>query len=230
MSKHLLSLYLTGIFEVAIGSLLSGALQFLFFYIGAVTLIMGFSTQIGFHGVLGKDSNGQHPLWSMLVFFNWHCLYRIIATYRLHPGDPRCVEIMPGWFVGAWPRPQDSLEPCAIVDLAAELPLKIKPSAYYSCPTLDRGAPSAEALEAVVQFAEGLHATSTKTIVHCAQGYGRSVMALSAILVRCHSFANWRTALEEIQKKRPHARLSQPQIQALERWSQEYNRSESKEH
>jgi hypothetical protein len=222
MTKHLLALYLTGGMEIGIGLFLPTLPKLLLIYLGTITLLIALSTQSGRHGILGKRADGQHPWWSTLIFFNWHLLYRFIATRRLHPSDPRFVEVQGGWYVAAWPRVEDKLEPCVVIDLAAELPLQIKPQAYHSCPTLDRGTPSVRDLESLVQFASAHRDLDTKTVVHCAQGYGRSVMALAAILVRCEQFPTWRDALTEIQKKRPHARLSQCQIDTLERWTQDY--------
>lgn len=227
MTKHLFALYLTGGLEIGIGLLLPTLPKIILVYLGIVTFVMGLSTHGNNHSVLGKLPTGEHSWWSKLFFFNWHLLYRFIATHRLHPSDPRYAEVLSGWYVAAWPRPEDKLEPCIVIDLAAELPLAIKPLAYHSCPTLDRGAPSPEALESLVQFALSNRRSETKTVVHCAQGYGRSVMALAAILVRCDNFPSWKDALVEIQKKRPHARLSQSQIQTLERWSQNYHSLDS---
>lgn len=219
MNKHLTGLYLAGATEIIIGTFSPLILQALLTHVGLVTLTIAFSTQFGLHNVMGKRPDGRQPLWSLVLFANWHLLYRLIATYRIHPSDPRRVEICPGWVISAWPQPKDHPIPCVAIDMAAELPLTIKTISYHSCPTLDRGAPSLEELERVVSFAIREQGRASETIVNCAQGYGRSAMALSAILVRTGDFRTWRDAFAAIQTKRPNARLSKSQIETLEQWS-----------
>ncbi len=226
MNSHLIGLYSVGLLEVALGTLVAWPIQILLSYIGVVTIIIAFCTQFRIHNVMGKRVNGSHPWWSWILFANWHLLYRLVATYRLHPTDPRKVEIHPGWVISAWPQPKDHPIPCVAIDMAAELPLTIKTISYHSCPTLDRGAPSLEELERLVSFAIRERGRASETVVNCAQGYGRSAMALSAILVQTGDFSTWRDAFAAIQMKRPNARLSKSQIEILDQWSS-INRGET---
>lgn len=132
-------------------------------------------------------------------------------------------EIVPGLWVGGWPRPEDS--PLAHLDLTAELPLQARPARYRNIPMLDGAPPHPDAWWAGVEQALAWRAEGHAVLIHCAYGHGRSVAVLVGVLVAEGWDADAEAALARVQAQRPRARLTEAQRAVVEaglrRWRAE---------
>lgn len=125
------------------------------------------------------------------------------------------VEVVPGLWVGAWPRSGPS--PLAHVDLTAELPRRVQPAAWRCVPMLDGAAPHLDAWQAAVDQALAWRREGRDVLVHCAYGQGRSVAVVLGVLVAEGHFPDLETAYSHVRSVRPRARLTAAQRQLVKR-------------
>jgi 1-acyl-sn-glycerol-3-phosphate acyltransferase len=99
--------------------------------------------------------------------------------------EPVAVEISDGVWLGRIPSrsERETLGISSVVDLSAELPIRIDHIEYRNVPVLDLTAPTATQLDRAVESIEKLQA-SRPTLVCCALGYSRSAAAVAAWLVK----------------------------------------------
>ena len=124
-------------------------------------------------------------------------------------------EVVPGLWVGAWPRSGSS--PLAHVDVTAELPRRVEPAAWRCFPMLDGAAPRLDAWQAAVEQALACRREGREVLVHCAYGQGRSVAVVLGVLVAEGHFPDLESAYSHVRSVRPRARLTAAQRQVVER-------------
>ncbi|MFO0761295.1 MAG: dual specificity protein phosphatase family protein [Byssovorax sp.] len=167
-------------------------------------------------GWIGKRADGTLALWSYpllgpYLFFAW----LIVLAGRLLGREDASNEIVPGLWVGRWPRATD-LPPGAahVLDLTAELsaaPAVRALPGYLCVPLLDGTPPDPAALRALVdrlREAPGL-------LVHCAYGHGRSATVAAALLLDRGHCADVEAAVALLKSRRPGVRLNAEQRAAL---------------
>lgn len=124
-------------------------------------------------------------------------------------------EILPGLWVGAWPRRGAS--PLAHVDVTAELPREVEPALWRCVPMLDGAAPPLAAWQEAVTQAVRWRREGHEVLVHCAYGQGRSVAVILGVLVHEGHFPDVESAYAYVRRVRPKARLTAAQRALVER-------------
>ena len=134
---------------------------------------------------------------------------RKVDAKLLGPGGSERVEVMPGLWVGGWPR--QGAPDLAQLDLTAELPRRGTALRYACIPMLD-GAPMADAdFHAGVAHVLAWRAEGLPVLVHCAYGHGRSVGVLVGAMVAAGWAPDWETAHARILAVRPRAKMTAAQ-------------------
>jgi protein-tyrosine phosphatase len=172
---------------------------------------------LGFNGFLAKRRGGYH---AMTWFAFWPWLAASWLNWRWWRGRVTpWAELEPGLWLGARPAPEDweTLRRAAIesaIDLAPELPSRPPAGmAYDHLPLLDIAIPAPAVLDEIAGRIEERRGRGG-VYVHCALGMSRSVVAVSAWMVRKGMSVD--DALAVIDRTRPE-RVRRPYIRiALE--------------
>ncbi|MEC4601369.1 dual specificity protein phosphatase family protein, partial [Burkholderia vietnamiensis] len=156
-----------------------------------------------------KDDAGRMP-----VFARWLLAPTIVGAFvnsRLwtlrHAAPVRVDERV---WIGRTPTTRDVRRHgfTALVDLTAEMPRWAAADAslaYAAVPQLDLVVPSCAQLAAAVEAIERLHAQGRDVLVHCALGYGRSVLCAAAWLAARRGLSDARDALAAVREVRARA-------------------------
>ncbi|WCJ19093.1 hypothetical protein M5689_001399 [Euphorbia peplus] len=174
--------------------------------------------------ILGKNTDGTFPIWSLIIFSPYLVFVRIFSlARRFVSGEEPYTEVSDGVFVGGWPFSGAALPPGdpAIVDCTCELPRKpeFKRNSYLCIPTWDTRAPSPGEIEAGVKWVCRKRGLNQPVFIHCAYGHGRSVAVACAVLVGLGVAENWKAAEKMIKEKRPYIRMNSLHRKSLEEWS-----------
>lgn len=178
--------------------------------------------------LLGKNSDGSFPLWSIAVFGPYLLFVQcFVKLRRFVSREPPYSEICEGVYVGGWPSSLPHGDP-AIIDCTCELPRNkaMLKNAYLCVPTWDTRAPQPAEIESAVRWALRKRAQKVPVFIHCAFGHGRSVAVVCALLVAIGSAEDWKNAEEMIRGRRPCIRMNALHRKNLEEWSK--NRLSSK--
>ncbi|MQM14607.1 hypothetical protein Taro_047541 [Colocasia esculenta] len=174
--------------------------------------------------LLGKNSDGGFPLWSMLLFSPFLVLVRIfVLLRRLKDREPKYSEIAEGLYVGGWPSSPDHLPPGepAVIDCTCELPRisALTRNGYLCVATWDTRAPRPSEIESAVRWACRKMAQKKPVYIHCAFGHGRSVCVMCALLVALGIAEDWKAAEKIVKEKRPCIQMNALHRKHLEEWS-----------
>ncbi|MEM7249367.1 MAG: hypothetical protein AAF533_28900 [Acidobacteriota bacterium] len=173
---------------------------------------------IGYGGagqVFGKRSDGSLPLWSRLVFlpyivFTWLTWKLTCTLSRENPHD-RLGDLILSRRLESHELPDGVT---TVVDLTSELaePRALREVEHYvALPTLDAGVPDPAALTRALE-AVG----PGTTLIHCAQGHGRTGLFAIALLVRRGQVADVESGLLALKEVRPGVGLQRHQRRFLE--------------
>ncbi|KVF62442.1 phosphatase PAP2 family protein [Burkholderia vietnamiensis] len=169
-----------------------------------------------------KDDAGRMP-----VFARWLLAPTIVGAFvnsRLwtlrHAAPVRVDERV---WIGRTPTTRDVRRHgfTALVDLTAEMPRWAAADAslaYAAVPQLDLVVPSCAQLAAAVEAIERLHAQGRDVLVHCALGYGRSVLCAAAWLAARRGLSDARDALAAVREVRARAVWSDDAVAVLQDW------------
>ncbi|KAL1557761.1 hypothetical protein AAHA92_08304 [Salvia divinorum] len=199
-----------------------------FLYASLVSFLVSIASHpsINLPILLGKGSDGNFPIWSLIIYSPYLYFVRAFSFIRrFTSGEPPYSKIDEGLYVGGWPYAPDKLPPGnpAIVDCTCELPRKkeVRGSAYLCVPTWDTRSPDPGEIESAVNWACRKRAQGVPVFVHCAYGHGRSVAVMCALLVALGLAEDWKTAEKIIKEKRPYIRMNALHRKALEEWSKD---------
>ncbi|XP_024991897.1 uncharacterized protein LOC112525840 isoform X1 [Cynara cardunculus var. scolymus] len=179
---------------------------------------------INFPILLGKNTNGSFPIWSLIIFSPYLYYVRWISSLkRLKRREPPYTEVSEGLYVGGWPSSPEKMpsgDP-AIIDCTCELPrvFGVSGNGYLCIPTWDTRSPDPDAIESAVLWGCRKRAQNTPVFIHCASGHGRSVVVMCALLVALGVVDNLQTAEKLIGEKRPNARIRDHHHNTLQQWS-----------
>jgi protein-tyrosine phosphatase len=136
--------------------------------------------------------------------------------------EPAACEIAPGVWMGRLPRSAEieALPIASIVDLAAELPLRVGSTRYRHVPVLDLTVPTIAQLDDAVESIDMLEA-DRPTWVCCALGYSRSAAAAAAWLVAKGRASSVEAAIALIQEHRPKVVLTEAHRARVATWAHE---------
>lgn len=179
--------------------------------------LIAFAYLRGGVGVYGKRPGGTMNPAAAMHIFPANLLMKVAwwISNRLSRSRP-LDEIVPGVFIGRRPTavPEGVVN---VIDLAGEFAahstVRSLPG-YRSRPVLDRSiASDAEFVETVKLLIE----SRLPTLVHCAQGHGRSAQVVAGVLIARGVATSAEEAVAMIREKRPRVRLSPIQQRQLER-------------
>lgn len=131
---------------------------------------------------------------------------------RKHPQPDQVVD---GLWLGRVPSEQEAAPFAAVLDLSAELPVRLPGKAYRNLPLLDLVAPDTEACRQGAALIEELREQGP-LLVCCALGYSRSATLVAAWLLHSGRASNVKQAIELIRAARPQIVLGEAQRQALQ--------------
>jgi protein-tyrosine phosphatase/membrane-associated phospholipid phosphatase len=131
---------------------------------------------------------------------------------RKHPQPDQVVE---GIWLGRVPTEQEAAPFTAVLDLSAELPVRLPGKIYRSLPLLDLVAPDTEACRQGAELIEQLHRQGP-LLVCCALGYSRSATLVAAWLLHSGRATSVEQAVELIRTARPQIVLGEGQRLALQ--------------
>lgn len=207
---HFVPFLVVGLTEAALATVSPPLLAVPLAWAGIATTWVSAAYLLARPGMLGKLGA---PRFSTAALLPYHMFVRTtaVATQGIFPPDR--VEVVPGLWVGGWPRRGAPAH--AQLDVTAELPRRGHSLRYHCVPMLDGAAAHPERLEqAVVQVlhwrAEGL-----PVLVHCAHGRGRSVAVICGVLLAEGHADQWEHAYEIVRRVRPSAHLSGGQQRML---------------
>ncbi|WP_252272350.1 phosphatase PAP2/dual specificity phosphatase family protein [Pseudomonas subflava] len=130
---------------------------------------------------------------------------------RKHPQPDQVVE---GIWLGRVPSATEAAPFAAVLDLSAELPVRLTGKAYRNLPLLDLVAPDAEACRQGAELIEELRQQGP-LLVCCALGYSRSATLVAAWLLHSGRASSVEQAIELVRAARPQIVLGEPQRRAL---------------
>lgn len=122
-------------------------------------------------------------------------------------------EVVPGLWVGGWPRTQS--DTFCQLDCTSELGRRGRAEAYRCVPMLDGVAVPERELRAAVSQVQTWRAEGRQVLIHCAFGHGRSVAVACAVMVLEGQAATLEAALALVKTHRPGARLDRAQTAAV---------------
>ncbi|GMH36427.1 hypothetical protein BSKO_04295 [Bryopsis sp. KO-2023] len=172
-------------------------------------------------GLLGKGNTGKVGLWSCCVFWPYHLGLRVKLWWRrTHSAEPLFHEIIPGWFLGGWPKNASSLPPGnpSVMDVTCELPRTHNVGSYLCLPTWDTHGPTTSMIEEGVEWAFKEKESGAPIYIHCAHGHGRSATILCACLIKDGQASTMEEAIAISKAKRPKVKMNRRQRQVLQDW------------
>jgi len=131
---------------------------------------------------------------------------------RKHPQPDQVVD---GVWLGRVPSAREAAPFAAVLDLSAELPVRLPGKTYRNLPLLDLVAPDSEACRQGAELIEELQRQGP-LLVCCALGYSRSATLVAAWLLHSGRAASVAQAIELIRAARPQIVLGEPQRLALQ--------------
>ncbi|GJN06979.1 hypothetical protein PR202_ga24763 [Eleusine coracana subsp. coracana] len=180
-------------------------------------------TAINLPWILGKNSVGRFPIWSVILFGPFLMLARSYAIVkRFMRKESVYDQIAEGLYLGGWPFLLKHLPPGgpSVIDCTCELPRSsFVPEDEYLClATWDTRAPATHQIELATRWACEKISQGKPVYVHCAFGHGRSACVMCAILVAMGIAENWKDA-ENIIRERRKIKMNALHRKILEDWS-----------
>lgn len=152
-------------------------LSFPFLYVCLIDIFVSIAAlpSINVPMLLGKNTDGSFPIWSLVIFSPYLYFVRFFSLLRrLRSGEAPYTEISEGLYVGGWPASREKLPPGdpAIIDCTCELPRRSELSglAYRCIPIWDTRAPQPTEIELAVKWACQKREQKRPIFVHCAYG------------------------------------------------------------
>jgi hypothetical protein len=126
--------------------------------------------------ILGKNSVGRFPLWSVILFGPFLTLARTYAMVKRYMRKESVYDkIVDGLYLGGWPFLLKHLPPGnpSVIDCTCELPrISFVPADEYLClATWDTRAPTPYQIEKAARWACGKRSEGKPVYVHCAFGW-----------------------------------------------------------
>ena len=131
---------------------------------------------------------------------------------RQHPQADQVVE---GIWLGRVPTVAEAISFSAVLDLSAELPVRLPGKTYRNLPLLDLVAPNSEACRQGAELIEQLRQQGP-LLVCCALGYSRSATLVAAWLLHSGRADSVEQAIAMIRAARPRIVLGDAQRKALQ--------------
>lgn len=220
-----------GIFFLLIAALmLTVAIKFGGWYFTVMYPALSFAiVAIGYLGVgprvFGKRPNGRRSFISTFLLFPY-LLFTLLIWHmiRLVSREPAVSQVDAELYLSRRllcrevPRAAVTGAVKSVVDLTCEFPALTFASIDYLCfPMLDASCPSADELR---ELAERILDLPKPTLIHCAQGHGRTGLVAAAVLLMSGKASTPAEALAVVKASRPGIELNTVQRKTLEYMSQ----------
>ncbi|CAL4911538.1 unnamed protein product [Urochloa decumbens] len=196
-----------------------------FLFTGSVASVVTIASHnaINLPWILGKNSVGRFPLWSIVLFGPFLMLARTYAKVKRYMRKESVYDnIVEGLYLGGWPFLLKHLPPGSpsVIDCTCELPRSsFVPADEYLClATWDTRAPTPYQIELAARWACRKRSEGKPVYVHCAFGHGRSACVVCAILVALGVAETWKDA-ENIIRERRKIKMNALHRKTLEEWS-----------
>ncbi|TKW07857.1 hypothetical protein SEVIR_7G335200v4 [Setaria viridis] len=198
-------------------------LPFLFTGCVAFAVTIASHNAINLPWILGKNSVGRFPLWSIVLFGPFLMLARAYAMVKRYMRKESVYDkIVEGLYLGGWPFLLKHLPPGSpsVIDCTCELPRSsFVPADEYLClATWDTRAPTPYQIEHAACWACQKRSEGKPVYVHCAFGHGRSACVVCAILVAL-GVAETSKDVENIIRERRKIKMNALHWKTLEEWS-----------
>lgn len=205
-----------GLLFCSLGGHLGPAGRFVLVWTGLAFVAVGIAYAFGWRGVFGKRPDGGLSLAHVvplapflgLAWSSWW-----LARTLLH--EPTISVVTPHLRLArrllAHELPDDVDH---VVDLTAEFPSQIRGPRYFNLPTLDGCTPDPGAMRRILDAIP----RNSVTLVHCAQGHGRTATFAACFLVD-HAGLSAEAAAAKIFAARPLTRMNRDQRAFLERFA-----------
>lgn len=200
--------FVVGLCELLLAWWLPAWLGWLPGWAGLATLWVALAYLTRRPGWLGKRGPA-HTRASSLALLPYHLTARGSAWVFHRSFPPNRVEIVPGLWVGGWPR--RGAEGLAHLDVTAELPRRGGALRYACVPMLDGAPARPAAYHEAVAIAVAWRREGLPVLVHCAYGHGRSVAVCVGVLLAEGRGDTWQEAHRLILGVRPRAHMTPAQ-------------------
>lgn len=215
--RRLQRLYLFGAgFCVMLACLLRGWAWLLLW--PGVALMLVALAYAGYGPVVFQKHAGKLSVPAQVLLFPYRVGAWISSRWFTRNGPPS-TEVMPGLWIGRAPGRSDwwHLSPIGLLDLTAEFNASRPALArhYRNVPMLDLVEPSIQQLQQAVRALDELR-QHKRVLVHCALGYSRSALVISAWLLERGLAATPEQAVEQVRQARPQIVLSNEAMATLQ--------------
>lgn len=208
MASHGASLLLLGLLLGALATRVATAGMVPLLWLALAFVVVGGAYLRGARDIFGKRPDGTLAPSRVLVLLPFlGLLWAVWHAARVLSREPAISELSPRLRLARRLLPDElPADVALVVDLTAEFPSRLAPRNYRSLPILDGGVPDLAQLQRVLDDVprDGV------TLVHCAQGHGRT-----ALFAACHLIdRDWLpadAAVAAVLAARPLARMSRAQ-------------------
>ena len=215
-AKRLAGLYGAGALCCLVPAMLWGGWAWLFLWPAAALLLVAGAYR--WWGVAAFQKSDAGHSWAARALLLPYQAGAWLSSRWWTRNGAACAQVSPGIWIGRAPGQADwNAAPfAAVLDLTAELaPGSEALGRHYACvPMLDLVPPSAQQLARAVDALDRLRAHGP-VLVHCALGYSRSALVVSAWLCRHGAAANPEAALSLVRAVRPQIVLAPVSLQLL---------------
>ncbi len=167
--------------------------------------------------IYGKKPNGRLSTWSIVLMAPYLGLTQVTwFAARLVQSEPPFNELCDGiWMGRRMIRLPESIVFASVFDLTAEFtePKWLRQTHYRNYPILDgEAAPLGDMLNWVQEVID----SPKPTLIHCAEGHGRTGLLASMVLLKLKRAENANDALRIVQERRPGVKLTAAQHRLLQ--------------
>ena len=203
-----------------------GGFAWLLFWPACSSLAVSVAYLQGHPALYGKRADGsRNPLSRLLLLPYLVVVWIVWNTYRWASHESPADELLPGLWLGRrLLRGEVAPEITLIVDLTCELSeprANLVGREYLAFPILDASVPTvAKAIRCVDEILRH----SGVTLIHCAQGHGRTGTVAAIILLRTGVAQTPEAAISRLRAVRPKLKLSRRQMAFVRKVAEELKR------
>lgn len=215
-SRKLQSLYLYGAASCLVLAYMFGEWAWLLLWPAGALALVSFA-YAGLGAIIFQKHSGRLS-WPARILLAPYRLGAWLSSRWFTRHGPPSVEVVPGIWLGRAPGRNDwqYVNPHGVLDLTAEFNSGQASSRrkVHSVPMLDLVAPSVEQLSLAVAALDELH-PNQPILVHCALGYSRSALVVSAWLLRRGVVETAEQAVSKVREVRPQVTLPESYMMVL---------------
>ncbi len=190
-----------------------GGFAWLLLWPACSSLAVGVAYLQGHPALYGKRADGSRNTLSLLLLPYLGVVWTVWNAYRWFSRESPADELLPGLWLGRRLLPGEvAPEITLIVDLTCELSeprMNLVGREYLAFPILDASVPT---VAQAIRCADEILRHSGVTLIHCAQGHGRTGTLAAIVLLRKGVAQTPEEAVRQLQAVRPKLKLSRRQM------------------